>query len=157
MKKRIVLVLAALLCMTALLCFAASAEEISGTCGENLTWTFSDGTLTISGTGEMWYYPRDVVVDGEEIRQEIPWNDFRDQIKTVIIEDGVTTFFDNVFRDCTALTDVQLADSVTHLGSGAFAGCTSLQSIKHHCLLPHSSTHNHFSSFINFHKFFKRF
>lgn len=29
----------------------------SGVCGDNLTWTFSDdGTLTISGNGEMWDY-----------------------------------------------------------------------------------------------------
>ena len=37
------------------------ADEASGTCGENLTWTFSgDGVLTISGTGEMWNFDSDV-------------------------------------------------------------------------------------------------
>ena len=34
----------------------ASAETDTGTCGENLTWTIEDGTLTISGTGDMNSY-----------------------------------------------------------------------------------------------------
>ena len=38
-----------------------SADEVdSGTCGENVTWSLDDnGTLTISGTGEMEAYVRD--------------------------------------------------------------------------------------------------
>ena len=37
---------------------AAEGEDVeaSGKCGDNLTWTLKDGTLTISGTGEMWDY-----------------------------------------------------------------------------------------------------
>lgn len=34
----------------------ASAAETSGTCGDNLTWELENGTLTISGTGEMHTY-----------------------------------------------------------------------------------------------------
>ena len=43
-----------ILMATLCLCFAATAETQSGTCGDNLTWTLDDnGVLTISGTGEM--------------------------------------------------------------------------------------------------------
>ena len=36
----------------------ADAPYFSGTCGDNLTWVLDDcGTLTISGTGEMWGSP----------------------------------------------------------------------------------------------------
>ena len=32
---------------------AEAATTTSGTCGDNLTWNFSDGVLTISGVGTM--------------------------------------------------------------------------------------------------------
>ena len=36
--------------------YAEETTPTSGTCGENLTWELSeDGTLTISGTGDMYY------------------------------------------------------------------------------------------------------
>ena len=38
----------------------AKAAE-SGTCGENLTWSLDNGTLTISGTGKMTDYIIDVM------------------------------------------------------------------------------------------------
>ena len=57
MKKRALsILLALLLLLTPLLALPVSAAELvdSGTCGKNLTWTLDDeGTLTISGTGEM--------------------------------------------------------------------------------------------------------
>ena len=124
MKKRIVLVLAALLCMTALLCFAAAAEEISGTCGENLTWTFKDGTLTISGTGEMQNYSTSM-----HSMYAVPWVDYIEEIEKVVVEEGVTYIGEAAFYKCTALTKVQIADSVTVVGDDAFKECTSLKSI----------------------------
>ena len=35
---------------------SATASQTSGTCGENLKWELDNGTLTISGTGEMNSY-----------------------------------------------------------------------------------------------------
>lgn len=53
----------------------------SGTFGEdgdNLTWSLSsNGTLTINGTGEMGY--------------QTPWMSYRDSIKSLVVEEGVTT------------------------------------------------------------------
>ena len=49
----------------------------SGTCGDNLTWTLDDsGTLTISGTGDMWDW---------ETNSE-PWYDYNADISSVIIK-----------------------------------------------------------------------
>ena len=33
------------------------------------------------------------------------------------------------FYDCTSLAGITLGESVTHIGAGAFDGCTSLESI----------------------------
>ncbi len=64
----------------------------NGTCGENLTWVFDDytGALTISGTGEMEDY------DGNN---EAPWTLIKDNIKEVIIENGVTGIAKRAFID----------------------------------------------------------
>lgn len=56
----------------------------SGTCGKNLTWELSDdGTLTISGTGDMDYY---YVASGPFA----PWKPYISDIKNIIIEEGVS-------------------------------------------------------------------
>ena len=55
--KKLFAVLFVVLLLAALLPVLASAET-SGTCGYNLTWVLDDeGTLTISGTGEMTSHP----------------------------------------------------------------------------------------------------
>ncbi len=58
MKLKRMLILSCLLCLlVGVLALSAAADEIvdSGTCGDHLTWTLdSEGTLTISGRGEVW-------------------------------------------------------------------------------------------------------
>ena len=55
--------------------------KVYGTCGAELIWTYEDGTLTITGEGEMdGYYPS----------MNRPWDVHRSDIETVVIEQGVT-------------------------------------------------------------------
>ena len=58
MKKLLTLLLAFSLCLTlAAPVFATETEEvfqIDYTCGDDMTWEFSNGTLTISGSGSMY-------------------------------------------------------------------------------------------------------
>ena len=97
----------------------ASVE--SGTCGENVKWTLTkDGTLTISGTGAMVDYPYST---------SAPWRSFRSQVKTVVIENGVTSIGNNAFYNCSSLTSVTIPSSVTSIGNNAFYDCTSLTSV----------------------------
>lgn len=61
MKKRL-LSIALVLCMLVSLLPApalADNEPVGGSCGKSVTWALKDGTLTISGTGEMAYYDGD--------------------------------------------------------------------------------------------------
>ncbi len=96
----------ALAVLTALFCCATALAEDSGTCGENLTWVLDDaGTLTISGTGEMYRY---------EWRGSPFYK--KDSVKSVIIDDGVTSIGEYALECCGNLTSITLAESVTSIG-----------------------------------------
>ena len=90
----------------------------SGTCDEFLTWTLdAEGTLTISGAGNMnTDYPA-------------PWNDYREQIQTVVIEDGITSIGNYAFPGCSNLTNITIADSVKSIGEYAFHQCSKLTNV----------------------------
>ncbi len=96
----------------------------SGTCGaqgDNLTWVLTDdGTLTISGTGAMaeWTYSAPA-----------PWYAHRDFIKTVVIENGVTTIASHAFYDCIYMEKASIPEGITSIGMYAFSRCSRLTSI----------------------------
>lgn len=112
-------------------------------CGDNLYWNIDgSGTLTITGTGDMWdyyYYMGD--------RTTAPW--FDKKPKKLVVSEGCTsigassfsacsslqsiqlpgtleTIYDFAFADCTALTRIQLPKNLTYLGPKAFMNCTGL-------------------------------
>lgn len=125
MKKKILSIFLAFCLIFSLLPMGAMADEAkSGTCGENLTWVLKDGTLTISGTGKMYDYDFDAFHGRSQ-----PWGMYIYQIKSVVIEDGVTSIGDNAFKDCSNLTKVTVPSSVTSVGSSAFYDCTALTEI----------------------------
>lgn len=98
MKK--ILVLFITVCLVSsiltLLPLTASAEA-SGTCDDNLTWTFEDGTLTISGTGKV---------------SSRPWNAYETEITKVVIEKGVTFIYSGIFMNLTNLKEAQISYTV---------------------------------------------
>lgn len=99
---------------------ASAANANSGNCGDNLTWTLDDkGTLTISGTGDMYNY---------DINYDSPWY-FNKDVKVIIIDNGVTSIGGVAFGYCENLTKVTIPDSVTNIGEGAFMDCTRLTSV----------------------------
>ena len=97
-------------------------EEIaSGSCGEALTWSLSTaGDLTVSGTGDM----ADFTATGA------PWAEYRDQVKLVIVGQGVTSIGSSAFQDCKNLKTVSLPGSLTALGKAAFLRCGELTNVK---------------------------
>lgn len=93
---------------------------ISGTCGDNLTWTLTeDGLLTISGTGAM----------DDFAWSSAPWKQFSESIKQVVIEDGVTSIGNHAFFECSSMTNITIPSGVTSIGSHAFYNCSGLKSI----------------------------
>ena len=83
----------------------------SGICGENLTWRFEEdsGVLTVSGTGDMFHYSTQSSDWGEEVA---PWTGFADQIRKIVIEEGVTSIGALTFYMCSNLQEIAIADSV---------------------------------------------
>ena len=121
MKKRILSMVLALSMLISFMPIIASAAT-SGTCGDNLTWTFDNGTLTISGTGEMedYYW---------EENHRAPWFKNRESIKNVVIEEGATNISTYAFYCCSNLINITISNSVTNIESDAFATCSSLTNI----------------------------
>lgn len=97
------------LCMLAALLptMTVFASEVvdSGACGENLTWSLdSDGTLTVSGTGDM---------------TSAPWSSHQGDIKKVVFDDGVTSICDEAFG-AFSIEVIEFADSIKTIGNDAF-------------------------------------
>ena len=121
MMKKKILSLAVVMAMLLSFMPVIAQAATSGTCGANLTWTLDDnGTLTISGTGNMtdWSSP-----------SYVPWYSSRDSIKDVIIGNSVTSIGKYAFAYCSSLKSVTIGNSVTSIGYGAFAYCSSLKSV----------------------------
>ena len=98
----------------------------SGKCGTNVSFVLTDDyTLTISGNGYMYDYD-DFWDYDESIR---PWKDYSDQIRKVVVEDGVKNIGECAFYDCSGLTSITIPNSVTSIGAAAFGYCSSLTSI----------------------------
>lgn len=115
-KKTLSLILALLMVVSLLPVSALAANTVqSGTCTSGIKWTLDDeGVLTITGNAPM---------------TEAPWSAYKDSIKSVIIEDGVTSICGRAFYECTELTSITMPDSISYISDRAFFKCSSLKSI----------------------------
>lgn len=121
MKKTALIFISVLVFMTAFV-ISANAETVTGSCGNNVTYTLTDeGVLTISGTGPMTDYISEYL---------IPWRAKRASIKSVKIESGVTHIGEYSFYDCAYVTAIEIPESVESIGMRAFQNCTSLAEIQ---------------------------
>lgn len=93
-------------------CSRCGEKELvtSGRCGDNLTWKLeADGMLTISGTGEMY--------DGNS-----RWGDHADKIKSVVIDNGVTSIGNEAFYSCDNLSCFKCVAAAAVAGFDALLG-----------------------------------
>lgn len=122
MKKRVCgIILIISIFMTFVPYIYAATVVDSGACGDNATWSLdSSETLTISGTGEIY--------DGYGENSEQPWYDLKDNIKSVIINYGITNIPHGAFTDYTNLTSISLPNSIERIES-AFHGCSKLADV----------------------------
>ena len=100
---------------------ADTGDIPGGTCGDGLVWSLtSDGTLGITGTGEMSSR------DGEN---SVPWSAYRDRIKKVTIGEGVTSIGAYAFMQCVNLADIRIPESVVSIEGRAFTNCSNLKRV----------------------------
>ena len=113
---------------TAIPITASAAETGSGKITDTIKWNYNNGTLTISGSGEMPNYKTvNSYYDG--IITDVPWKDYLGNITCVIFSGSITSIGDCSFSDCSLLCEVSLSSSIQKIGVSAFARCTSLTDI----------------------------
>ena len=118
-------------------------KAYNGMCGTNVTWSFANETLTISGTGAMEDYTSS---DNQ------PWRSLGSDIKNVVVEDGVShignsafellnlvqhitigkdveTIGDYACKNCSLRVSLIIPPSVTKIGTGAFANNDLLERV----------------------------
>lgn len=124
-------------------------EEESGSCGTNLTWTYTNHVLTISGEGTTM---TDYDYSYETSSSTSPWASHKDDItevhfdapnlgnignyafyqfqnadfNEVTIPNSVVSIGNYAFRECNKLTAIHLGSAVRTIGSSAFSNCTAL-------------------------------
>ena len=123
MKKirKVLSVIMAVMMVLSIVPVSAVAATISGSCGTNVTWSYDTATytLTISGEGVMSGYKSN----------NRPWESYEDNIKTVVIGEGVTTIGAYAFYSFGALTSITIPEGIVSIGSKAFYGCKVLANI----------------------------
>jgi len=103
---------------------SAASTSTSGKCGDNVSWMLKDGVLTISGTGDMYYY------NNYDPYNTSPFYE-RTDIKSVVIKNGVTNVGLYTFQDCSNITSISIPASVKVIDDSAFKwGTANLEKIE---------------------------
>lgn len=128
--KRILSILMLFVLLLAVLPVGGLATEVETTeaeivirdayqCGEDMTWSYDAGTLTISGNGNMDDYP-----DGDA-----PWLEYKDSITRVVITGNVTSIGSCAFMDYDNITSVDFGSAMHTISYRAFKSCDGLTAI----------------------------
>lgn len=92
----------------------------SGTCGETATWELSDeGVLTISGSGAI----------SDTGAHDMPWKDLRNDITSIVIDEGITRIGNWVFHSCTEAISVSLPSTLKEIGEQSFRSCSKITQV----------------------------
>lgn len=116
-------------------------KPISGQCGENVYYSFSNDTIRFTGTGDM--------TEDSRVMSEL--ESYKGHIHGAIISEGITSIKSSTFSDCINLTAITIPESlqaipfdafrrsgiqsislpsnIIYLGDDAFAECKDLTSI----------------------------
>lgn len=84
--------------------------------GSVIATLVEDGILTISGIGEM--------------KDNVNWQDKKNEIKSVIVQEGVTSIGKDAFYRIANLETVKLSNSVISIGDTAFYCCYKLKTVE---------------------------
>ena len=93
----------------------------------SINWEFNqfDGTLRISGTGKMPRFTQNKESGGFD---DNPWNPIKNEIATLIVDEGVVSVSGAAFWKCKNLTRA-IMPHVLHIHAGAFYECSALEEV----------------------------
>ncbi len=118
-NRRVFSVFLAMLLVLPCICAVSAAKAETGKCGKNATWTLQNGTLTISGSGNIYNYEWG----------SCPWYAQRTSIKRVIIEEGIRYAGSAMLYQCSNVKFIKFPQTLTAIGDEAFIFC-GVQKIK---------------------------
>ena len=113
-------------------------SQTSGKYGDDIEWNYDEesAVLTLSGKGEMGDPITIVTVDETTnttttsySTNAVPWNPFNQQIKEVVISDGITSISRYAFWWLTQIESITIPDSVITVGQQSFVHCSKLQTV----------------------------
>lgn len=116
----------------------------SGKCGTNVSYTlYKDGLLEITGKGDMDDYVQPENYDDYPSYYRNPWDKYKENIRQIIIGEGVTSIGANAFTNFDSVETVIMPESVKKLCVGAFSYCSGISSL----IIPDSITEIQKSAF----------
>ena len=97
-------------------------DDYNGSCGEDVYYSYHNGTLLITGFGEMTNFTED----------DKPWVNpaIATLITEVIVSEGVTSIGNYGFYGCINMENISLPNTIRYIGDYAFYRCIKLTSIK---------------------------
>ena len=94
----------------------AFSKKVYRVIGENVTWNYADGVLTVSGTGDM------SVLSSDDIWSYFPvWpKELQNKVTKIVVKRGVTSISENAFTYFDNLEEVVIENGVRSIGKQAF-------------------------------------
>lgn len=96
-------------------------------CGENIVWDYKDGTLILTGTGNMYDYT--ATLENYYVDTDVPYYDGLSNVKKVVVSEGITGIGKCAFAYFKKLETVELPSTLTTIGNNAFTECGKLKTI----------------------------
>lgn len=102
-KKYLSILLAVLMLWSFLPQAFAAESKPSGKVGDNITWSYSKHTLTLSGKGEL---------SSDLESYDYPWAEYKNSIESVVVKEGVTSIPNGTFAEYRKLAALSLPKSI---------------------------------------------
>lgn len=125
--------------------------ENSNKCGDNISWEYNNGVLTLTGSGAMYDYKTEYDHDGMVSTNSL-WSNGLYRVEKVVVGEGIThignsafacflnleevvlpktleSIGDDAFADCKVLSEIDIPDAVESIGNSAFCRCSKLTEV----------------------------
>lgn len=95
--------------------------DVSGQCGDKVSYylDLSSGVLKLHGTGATWDF-KDEYSDENSSRDLPPWSEYKEDIKILVLDDGIANVGEFVFAHCRNLEYIAWCDTLTTISNQAF-------------------------------------